>query len=73
MFSLFLIIKFWSERNARKFDEIDVLVFKFKLLWVGAIRGFVSLFVSWNFLDIVILDLIFFPFSLSFVHLIYNT
>lgn len=49
MFSLFLIIKFWSERNARKFDEIDVLVFKFKLLWVGAIRGFASLFVSWNF------------------------
>ena len=33
--------------------------------------GFASLFVL--FLDFVILDLIFFPFSLSFVHLIYTT
>jgi len=62
------MVKFWRERNARKFDEIDVLVFKLKLLWVGAIRGFASLFVSWIFLD-----LIFFPFSLSFVHLRYTT
>ena len=67
------MVKFWRERNARKFDEIDVLVFKLKLLWVGAIRGFASLFVSRIFLDIIILDLIFFPFSLSFVHLIYTT
>ena len=65
------MVNFWRERNARKFDEIDVLVFKLKLLWVGAIMGFASLFVL--FLDIVILDLIFFPFSLSFVHLIYTT
>ena len=65
------MVKFWRERNARKFDEIDVFVFKLKLLWVGAIMGFASLFVL--FLDIVILDLIFFPFSLSFVHLIYTT
>ena len=65
------MVNFWRERNARKFDEIDVLVFKLKLLWVGAIMGFASLFVL--FLDFVILDLIFFPFSLSFVHLIYTT
>ena len=39
------MVKFWRERNARKFDEIDVLVFKLKLLWVGAIMGFASLFV----------------------------
>ena len=65
------MVKFWRERNARKFDEIDVLVFKLKLLWVRAIMGFASLFVL--FLDFVILDLIFFPFSLSFVDLIYTT
>ena len=39
------MVMFWRERNARKFDEIDVLMFKLKLLWVGAIMGFASLFV----------------------------